>query len=88
MKNPSVPPNAVSRTLSVSSCRISRPGPAPNASRMAISFARAEDLTSIRLATFAQAISKVIATTSTRTTSGCWNMRRDSEIPRASEESI
>ena len=57
------PAEQASITLSVSSCRTRRPRPAPIASRVAISFCRAEARASSRLATFAQAVQSTRAAT-------------------------
>ncbi len=54
---PTAAPRLESSTLSVSSWRIRRPRPAPNALRMPISLRRAADRDSSRLARFTQAIS-------------------------------
>ena len=54
---PAIPPISASTRLSVSSWRTSRPRVAPSDNRMPISFRRAADLASSRLATFAQAMS-------------------------------
>ncbi len=51
------PPATASSVLSVSSCRTSRPRPAPSAARIASSRSRPSIRASVRLATFAQAIS-------------------------------
>ena len=56
--SPQAPPIADSSTLSVSSCTMMRPRPAPMAERMAISRRRPVARTSSRLATLAQAISR------------------------------
>ena len=55
--SPQAPPIAESSTLSVSSCAMMRPRPAPIAERIAISRRRPVARTSSRLATLAQAIS-------------------------------
>jgi len=54
------------RTLSVSIWRIMRPRPAPRAARTAISFCRDAPRASIRLATFAHAISSTQPTAASR----------------------
>ena len=65
---PSAPPATDSRTLSVSSCLMIRPRPAPIAERIAISRRRAVARTSSRFATLAQAMSRT-KTTATLMTS-------------------
>ena len=62
-RTPSAAPESESRTHSVRSWRISREREAPIASRTAISFRRAAARASIRLATFAQAMSNTSPTT-------------------------
>ncbi|HSE38622.1 MAG TPA: hypothetical protein VLG74_15070, partial [Blastocatellia bacterium] len=57
-KNPKAPPAIDSSVLSVSSCRIKRPRPAPSAARIAISRSRRINRARVRFATLAQAISK------------------------------
>ena len=53
---PTTPPAVASSVLSVSSCLISRPRPAPSAARRASSRSRPSIRASVRLATLAQAI--------------------------------
>ena len=57
------PPRNATSVLSISICRISRPRPAPSATRMAISRRRAVACANRRLAAFAQAISSTRPTT-------------------------
>ena len=68
---PAAPPKIVSSMLSVSSCRISLPRPAPIARRMEISFSRAAERERSRFATLAQTISSTIATITIRICSAC-----------------
>ena len=67
MSKPSNPPSPARSTLSVSNCRIIRPRFAPRAARNAISFPRTDARASIRLATFAFAISSRQATAPNKT---------------------
>ena len=60
--SPSAPPASERRALSIRSCRMIRPRPAPRASRIATSFCRAVERAIIRLATFAHAISRTSPT--------------------------
>ena len=62
-------PASESSTLSVSSCRMMRPRPAPMAARIAISRRRPTARASSRFATFAQAISSTKLTAPTSTSS-------------------
>ena len=64
---PATPPASESSTLSVSSCRMMRPRPAPMAARIAISRRRPTARASSRFATLAQAISSTKLTAPTRT---------------------
>ena len=57
---PTTPPQTASSALSVSSCRTSRPRPAPSAARIASSRSRPSIRASVRLATFAHAISRTM----------------------------
>ena len=59
---PAIPPRRLSTRLSVSNCPTRRQRPAPRAARTASSLRRVAPLASSRLATFAQAISRTIAT--------------------------
>ena len=61
-----IPPASDSSTLSVSSCRMRRPRPAPIAARIAISRRRPVARTSSRLATLAQAMSSTKLTAPSR----------------------
>ena len=63
---PPTAPSAARITLSVSSCEMRRPRPAPTARRMPISRCRSTARASIRLATLAHAISNTSATTTMR----------------------
>ena len=67
--SPMTPPITDSSTLSVSSCRMMRPRPAPIAARSATSRLRAVARTSSRLATLAHAISRTKATAALRISS-------------------
>ena len=60
---PVMPPNVARRRLSVSSCANSRLRATPSATRSAISRRRRSARASIKLATFAQAMSSTIADT-------------------------
>ena len=68
-RDPSAPPTTASKTLSVRSWRATRHLPAPSAARIAISRSRAVVRASIRLATFAHAISKTNPTVPSSTSS-------------------
>ena len=66
---PSRPPASDNKTLSVSSCRIRRPRPAPIAARMAISRCRMVARASRRFATLAQAMRSTRLTAPSKTSS-------------------
>ena len=66
---PSAPPASPSTSASVTSCRASRPRPAPSAVRTASSRDLAVARTSIRFATFTQAIRNTSETAPSRTES-------------------
>jgi hypothetical protein len=55
-RTPAAAPMSANTTLSIKSCRMILPFPAPSATRMPISLARLVERTSNRLATFAQAM--------------------------------
>ena len=66
---PPSPPARLSSTLSVRSCRTTRPRPAPSAMRTAISWVRRAARASSRLATLAQAINNSSPTAPSRVSS-------------------
>jgi hypothetical protein len=68
--NPNIPPRNASRTLSVNSCRTSRPWAAPRAERSVNSRRRPNERARRRLATLAQAISNTTPTAPSRIRSG------------------
>ena len=74
-RRPSTPPASESSTLSVSSCRMMRPRPAPIAARTAISRLRPVARTSSRFATFAHAMSSTRPTAPSRIHSVVWTSR-------------
>ncbi len=78
---PRSPPKIASVTLSTSNCEMIRERPAPNASRIAISFWRAVARAINRFAMFAQAINKTRPTSAISTSRGLANWRRSSESP-------